>query len=322
MRFMALDTGLTLRMAVLGAWTILASGCGGSQPRATPIPTQPTEHTSSTVVALIENTPVYAADLTPTLFELAGREALRERVLDQALRAELERASTSVSTADIERERALFEERMTRPGEDRATNLVADEIYRSRSLGPERRRAMFWRNAALRKLATDEVPVTSADIDAAMELAYGPKVIARVIVTETERDAGTVLNLLGPRPSVSDFARLAEQRSIDPTASRGGQLMPMHLADANYPLAVREALGRMSPGSLSPIIPLANGSAIVMLEGRQAASTPPTGAAERLERELTVQNKRAAMDALARRLVGGARVDVLDRSLGWSWDRR
>jgi len=309
-------------MAVPGALLIVATGCGSSQPRATPVQARPPEHTSTAVVALIENTPVYAADLAPSLFELAGREALRERVLDQVLRTELERAGASVSPADLERERALFEERMSRPGDQRATNLVADEVYRSRSLGPERRRAMFWRNAALRKLATDVVPVTSADVDAAMELAYGPKVIARVIVTETERDAGTALNLLGARPSVSDFARLAEQRSIDPTAPRGGQLAPMHLADSNYPLAVREALGRMSPGSVSPIIPLANGSAIVMLEGREAASTPPTDAAERLERELTVQNKRAAMDALARRLVNGARVDVLDPSLGWSWDRR
>lgn len=313
---------LTVPVLVFLTLGVFLSGCGGSQPRTTPVKSPPTEHTSSPVVALIENTPVYASDLSPALFELAGREALRERVLDHTLRTELERVGASVSSTDLERERALFEERMTRSGDQRATNLVADEIYRSRSLGPERRRAMFWRNAALRKLATDEAPVTSGDIDAALELAYGPKAIARVIVTETERDAGAVLAALGAHPNVSDFARLAEQRSIDPTAARGGQLAPIHLADTNYPLAVREVLGRMSPGTVSPIIPLAGGSAIVMLEGREPATTPPVGAAEQLERELTVQNKRAAMDALARRLVTGARVDVLDRSLGWSWDRR
>jgi hypothetical protein len=87
-------------------------------------------------------------------------------------------------------------------------------------------------------------------------------------------------------------------------------------------MAVREALAHLEPGGVSPIIPLAEGAAVEVQEGREAARTPPADAAARLEAELGLQRQRAAMDALARRLVGESRVDVLDRSLGWSWDQR
>lgn len=318
---MALYSGSVVGSGILAALMMFGVGCSGSQPRAAGGPAAAGGgEKPPRIVALIENTPVGVEDLAPSLFEMAGREALRERVIDHALRAELERNGLTVSAADVERERALFEERMSRTGDERAGGLIGAEVYRTRALGPERRRTMFWRNAALRMLATETEPVTGEEIDAAMELAYGPKVIARLILAETERDAGEALRALGPTPSVSDFARVAEQRSIDPTGARGGRLPPVHLADANYPLAVRDALAGIAPGVVSPIIPLASGAAVVMVEGREAAQTPPPDAEARLERELGLQRERAAMEALARRLVSQTRVDVLDRSLGWSWE--
>jgi parvulin-like peptidyl-prolyl isomerase len=296
--------------------------CGTTEPRA-PASTVPTDDLSSAaVVALVENTPIHADDLTPSLFELAGREALREQVLDILLRQELARRGLSVSNDAVDRERSLFDERISSTGLKGDSGVMATEVYRARGLGPVRRQAMFWRNAALRLLTDDTVEVSDSDVDTAMELAYGPKVNARVIVTETERDAAEVLRLLGPSPSSSVFARLAERHSIDPTSSRGGLLQPIHLADSNYPVAVRELLGAASTGSLSSIIPLEDGAAILLKEGTSPASIPPAGARLRLKRELEVQLERGAMDAIARRLISEARVDVLDRSLGWSWDRQ
>ncbi len=313
---------LLLVRLVLGVPLLMSlGGCGTTAPRVATEPAGVQGVSSGTVVALVENTPIYADDLSPGLFEMAGREALREQVLDISLRSELSRRGLSVSNEAVDHERALFNERISTSGREGGPGVMAQEVYRARGLGPVRRRAMFWRNAALRLMVGDAAQASDADVDAAIELAYGPKIIARVIVTENERDASEVIRLLGPSPSTSVFARIAEQYSIDPTSSRGGLLQPIHLADTNYPVAVREALGEMAPGSLSGVIPIADGSAVFLKEGFVAASTPPSGARERLRRELELQLERSAMDALARRLVSQARVDVLDRSLGWSWDR-
>ncbi len=311
-----------VRLVLAASLLMGFGGCETTAPRisADPVPAQ--GGSSATVVALVDNTPIHADDLAPGLFEMAGREALREQVLDISLRSELARRGLSVSSEAVDHERALFNERISTSGREGGPGVMAQEVYRARGLGPVRRRAMFWRNAALRLMVGDAAQASEADIDAAMELAYGPKIIARVIVTENERDAAEVLRLLGPSPSPSVFARIAEQYSIDPTSSRGGLLQPIHLADTNYPVAVRESLGVMAPGSLSGVIPIADGSAVLLKEGSVAASTPPASARERLRRELELQLERSAMDALARRLVSQARVDVLDRSLGWSWDRR
>lgn len=312
---------VTLLLPIAACFGILTS-CGAPAPRVNVVPNQPPLTPSAATVALVEKTPITTEDLRPALFELAGREALREAALDLALRGELQRRGLSVTNEAIERERTLFDTRMTGTDDERASQMVADEVYRSRGLGPSRRRAMFWRNAALRMLVADSTAVENTEVETAMELAYGPKIIARLILTEHERDAGEVLKLLGPAPTTMSFARLAEQRSIDPTASRGGLLPPVHLADAQYPQAVRDALGSLTPGSVSSIIPLASGSVLLMVERREPRQTPPAGAWEQLRTELRVQRERAAMDVFARRLLAEARIDVLDRSLGWSWDGR
>jgi len=272
-------------------------------------------------VALIENTPIGSQDLESTLYELAGKQALREAVLDHALRRELEKQGLSISSGHLAHERTLFEQRMNTPGNQQSTRIIGDEVYRSRGLGPTRRQAMFWRNAALRLLASGPTSIEQSEVDSALEIAYGPKTIARLILTENERDAAEVLRVLGPAPTVSAFARIAEQRSIDPTASRGGLLPPVHAADARFPVAIRNVLGRLNPGSISTIIPLDIGSAVLMVESKQPASVPPEAAEERLRGELTIQRERAAMDELARQLIARTRVDVLNHSLGWSWER-
>ena len=313
---------MSVRTIVAASLSASLVACGTTTPRASVRSEPVRESSSARTVALVDNTPIHAEDLSATLFELAGRVALREQVLDILLKRELASSGRLVSSEMVARERTLFEQRLSSDDKPGRSRLLADEVFRSRGLGPVRRRAMFWRNAALRQLAGDTVEVREDDVDAAVELAYGPKVIARVIVTENERDAAEVLRLLGPSPSPSVFARIAEQYSIDPTSSRGGLLQPIHLADTNYPVAVREALGILASGSMSAVIPIEDGSAVFLKEGSVPASTPPEGARSRLRGELELQLERSAMDALARRLVSQARVDVLDRSLGWAWDDR
>lgn len=312
----------TLLPFALFASLFTLAACSGTptpSPRSTAQPAELTRE--SPIIALIDNTPVRVEDLAPSLYELAGREALREAALDAALTDRLAARNLTVTSAMIAREHDLFESRISEASSSDNAATLREQLYRSRNLGPVRREALFRRNAALRALVADQIAVSPAEIELAVELAYGPKKIARLILLQNERDAAEVRSTLGERPSASDVARFAERRSIDPTARRGGQLPPIHLADPNYPIAVRESLRTLNTGSLSAIIPLPEGAALIYLEADQSAIPQPADAEQRLATELRVQRERAEMDRLARSLVAESRVSVLDRSLGWSWDQ-
>ncbi|GAB4385380.1 MAG: hypothetical protein Kow0022_11050 [Phycisphaerales bacterium] len=313
-------------MRISLTWTLTLclgslSACTGSQVVTSPSP-KPSARTESPspIIALVNNQPVRPEDLANALYELAGREALREEVLDRMLEARLAQRQITITPEMIRREHELFTARLAEATAQSSAEPVREQLWRSRHLGPTRREQLFRRNAALRALVSGQVEVTQPEVDLAVRLAYGPKKLARLILLQNERDAAEVRSMLGDRPSSADVVRLAERRSIDPTSVRGGLLPPIHVDDPEYPIAVRNALRSLEPGGLSAIIPLPEGAALIYLEGDQEGTPPPPEAADRLRRELLIQRERSAMDRLARTLVAEAKVSVLDRSLGWAWD--
>lgn len=308
----------TAFISAVAAFIAILPACTSTQPAPPASPSAQQVTSQGPIIALIDNEPVRPEHLAPSLYELAGREALREEALDRALARRLADRNIIITVDMVRREHELFEARLTDASGQ--SGAIREEVWRSRRLGPTRREELFRRNAALRALIAGQVTVAPGEIDLSVELAYGPKKIARLILVQNERDAAEIRRLLGDRPSSSDFARFAERRSIDPTASRGGLLSPIHLNDPAYPIAVRDALNALQPGAVSAILPLPEGAALLYLESDQPATTPPDDARARLERELLVQRERAEMDRLARSLVAESRISVLDRSLGWSWD--
>lgn len=307
-----------MRTALISALTSLGACLPACTATQTARPASPPVTGEGPIIALIDNQPVRPEHLAPALYELAGREALREQALDRALARRLSQRGITVTAEMIRREHDLFAVRLAEASDN--SGSIREEVWRSRRLGPTRREELFRRNAALRALIAGQVTVSPAETDLAVELAYGSKKIARLILLQNERDAAEVRRTLGDRPPSSEFARFAERRSIDPTSARGGLLPPIHLSDPAYPIVVREALQSLQPGSVSAILPLPEGSALLFLEFDQPATAPPADARSRLEGELLVQRERAEMDRLARALVAESRISVLDRSLGWSWD--
>ncbi|KAA0212777.1 MAG: peptidylprolyl isomerase [Leptolyngbya sp. PLA3] len=308
----------TAYIPALGLLAACLSACTSTQSDRPAAPAARSIPNEGPIIALIDNEPVRPEHLAPSLYELAGREALREEALDRALARRLSDRGITVTVEMVRREHELFEDRLTEAAD--RSGALREEVWRTRHLGPTRREKLFARNAALRALVAGQVTIAPAEVSLAVELAYGPKKIARLILLQNERDAAETRRTLGDRPSSSDFSRLAERRSIDPSASRGGLLAPIHLNDPAYPIAVRNALRSLQTGAISAIIPLPEGAALLYLESDQPATTPPDDAPARLERELLVQRERAEMDRLARALVAESRISVLDRSLGWSWD--
>ncbi len=305
----------------LGVLVLVLGGCSQTTSSRGRAPAG-SEGAPARVIATVGHEAVTADDLMPALYEIAGREALREWVLDRALQRAIENRGLAITPDMLRAERTLLAER-TASGERLQSGAgLTEQVLRERHLGPVRRESMIRRNAGLRLLTRDEVRVEPEEVSLAAEIAYGPKYRARVILAGTEREAGEALTQLGARPTPADVARLAERYSIDPSARTGGVLPLISPVDPAYPVAVRSALGELLPGHVSSIIPLPAGAAVVYLESVEPRSIVPEDAIKRLEAELRVQRERVAMERLARQLVESTRVDVLDRSLGWAWDGR
>jgi parvulin-like peptidyl-prolyl isomerase len=126
----------------------------------------------------------------------------------------------------------------------------------------------------------------------------------------------------GPVGAVA-FAMAAMEQSRDATRSRGGQIEPFSTADPAYPESVRQALDRMNPGDLSPVIAIEAGFALLLLEQRsEPESVQLEDIRPHLTRELRLRQERILMQDLALELVDTTQVTPVDRALGWSWQRR
>lgn len=276
-------------------------------------------------VALVAGEPVYGGDLGVWMSELAGGVVLEEMAVSRQVRRELETRGMTLTQEDIQSERRNMAVATDHQLTDAELAAAMKRVQQVRGLGPARFKATLERNAGLRRLVRDEVRVGEDDVKTEMALKYGPRTRVRIIVTPAESDAITARARIEATPVGERSRRFAEEAalvSFDPSAARGGEIEPLSAADANYALAVRQALVGMSPGDLSPIIALENGYAILLCEGSVEPSTPPKDAEELARARVRLQAERLAMERLARRLLQSASVTVFDRSLDWSWNAR
>lgn len=275
-------------------------------------------------VALIAGEPIGWDELTPALAEAAGGIVLEEAALERLLLRELKTRSVSVSSADVEREQQMLLESLGRgialPGEQ--TSEIIERIRRTRGLGGVRFAGLMRRNAMLRRLVRDQVQVTPADIQTAHTIRYGQRYRARIIVVRSEPEAAEILARLrgkdGKAPE--QFAAVAAQRSIDPSASRGGEIGIVSAADPGYPIAVRDAVVALSPGAFSTPISLEQGYAVLSVdEVIPSTSTSIDSVSTELEREVRIVREKTEMNKLAERLLRSVTVTPLDGSLNWGW---
>jgi hypothetical protein len=97
--------------------------------------------------------------------------------------------------------------------------------------------------------------------------AQAPAEHVRMIVVPTEREALQVLKRL---QAGEDFAAVAKEKSIDPSAAKGGDMGPIDPASLNS--SVRAALNRLKPGQVSDLVKVPTGYAILQLAKETAAA--------------------------------------------------
>lgn len=267
--------------------------------------------------------------LRAALSEAAGGSVVEEVVLDVLLEAEMSRRGLSLTREALDEEgRRLVE--ILQGVEGEARDDLLERVRRARGLGPERLNALVVRSARLRMLVGDAFSVSDEEVELGLELRYGPAYRCRLITTPDDREAARIRAALVERAGGEEgrvdpvaFSLEAVKSSTHPTGATGGLLARLSPRDPAYPAAVRQAVARLTPGRVSPVIPIEGGAAVVMLEEALPAGGPPDEKARaRVEREIREGKQRAAMEALAERLLAEARVTVFDESLRWAWEGR
>lgn len=277
-----------------------------------------------TPAAIVNGQYILWEDLRPALTEAAGGLVLQEQVLDLMLAAEARRRGIVIGPAEVSREReflmaAIVRESRATPGD--AERLLAS-VQRTRGLGEARFARLLERNAHLRALVADEVEVLQAEVDREYLIRHGPRFRVRVIMTATQREAAEIRSALahGDGGLTIRFAEAAARASIDPSAERGGIVDPISPSDPSYPASIRQAVETLQPGTMSDVLAVDRGFAILLLEERIAGDgVELPDVQDALREELQRRAERLAMDDLARRLLREADVSVTDRALDWSW---
>jgi foldase protein PrsA len=278
--------------------------------------TDPAARSPENAVALLGDEAVTESQLRQAWVEAAGGQVLAEWVLDRAVSRRLASQGVTLTPADLQRERDLFQRSLSTDAREAAE--LAASVRERRGLGPVRYETLIRRNAGLRRLVEPRVAPTPAQLAQGYELRHGPSFEARLIVTPTLREAQAALEELGKGAA---FVDVVLRHSTDVSRRQGGLLPPVSPADESFPSAVRRALSNLSAGAVSDPVAIEGGFAILKLErvipgdGRSIEAVR-----EELEREVRLQNERIEMQRLARELLRAADVVVLDRGLKAGWE--
>lgn len=276
-------------------------------------------------IATVAGEAVYSDDLYAWMSELAGGTVLEEFVVSRQVEKELASRGVKLEAGDIDAERRYMAVATDHKLSDAELAVAMRRVQQTRGLGPSRFKALIERNAGLRRLVRDEVQIGDADVRSEIELKYGARTRVRIIVTPNESDVIAARARLDAAAAAERSRRFAEEAaliSFDPSASRGGEIEPLSAADPNYALSVRQAMTKLTPGELSPILRLENGYALLLCEGSVAAVTPPADAEELARERVRLREERIAMERLARKFLQSGQVTVFDRTLDWSWNAR
>lgn len=305
------------------------SGCSGPSAGESLIRSQSSaERTSQPArpAILIANSALSRDALWPLLAELAGKEAIREAVLDHAVSTELIRNGLSITEEDVEAERSRLRTRLAPDAEEETANEIMGRVLDRRGIGPARLGALLKRNAGMRRLIADEAEPSAEMLELAHRIRYGRQLETRMIVVQTSAAAQLAVTEIRNRSDELGlklaFAEVASERSVDRSASLGGDLGPISPDDPGLPVSVRGVLAVLDPMTLSDIIALDSGFAVLLIEQEiPAQETTLEEVYDEISVEVRERQERLLMDRLADQLLREYAPSVLDASLRWSWER-
>jgi hypothetical protein len=234
---------------------IIATGCSSQRSRVSTTVVV----NESPIIAMVGTRKIRREDLWSSLIELGGKTAFEEFVLTIALELTLQVQGIDITQQDIDNERVLFSTSLPTEQED-----AVDEILELKGFGAHRKSALFFRNAALRKLISPDVHITTSAKKRMFSIIYGVSYPARIIVVSSLNQATGIRTTLADGAS---FQTTAIEYSIDPSGVRGGTVNPINVADPIWPAAIRDVIHKLSLNEISQPILVDDKWVIIQLTG-------------------------------------------------------
>ncbi len=249
------------------------------------------------------------------MIESAGGQVLLEYTLDRGIEARLARDNITITDIELQAEQSLLMQ--TLAGDPDQAQRTLNQLRTQRGLGDTRFRQLLWRNAAMRRLVSDQVTITEAALQQAFAQRYGPRYETRLIVTDTLAHAGDITRQARAGES---FIDLAIAHSSDPSRAQGGLLPPINLQDPSYPAAVRQVISQLTVGTVSDPVALDRGFAVLKLERKiDGADLKLADVKGELESIVSRQMQQMLMQRLAREIILQSDLVIMDPALSKSF---
>ncbi len=269
------------------------------------------------VMATVNDEPIYMEDLHEILVTNYGMTMAQQLIANEVVEQEARRLGVTVNDDDIRAEDDYFIQRITGQSDvapSHRRELLARMLAQQGMSHADYQRVLR-REALLRKIVAPQVQPTDAEVHDEYDRQFGRQVQVRHIQVESLARAEQILEMA--RDGV-DFARLAQQYSLSPSAQQGGLMPPIGLMSKEWPPAIRDvAISLRQVGELSGIIRTGTAFHVLRLE----RDIPPQDIEfDQVADALLMSLRRRIIDenakpALLRHLLAQANVVFVDRLL-------
>jgi len=292
----------TLIIAFALVWR---SWSGGPAADATPPKAEPVTATPAAPkpLALVNGAEITSDQLAAECLARHGASVLETLVNRKLIEQDCRKAGVTVTAADVTMEIEAMAKRFNVP-----TDKWLDLIEKERGIKPQQYADdIVWPMLALRILARDAGEPTAEEIRTAYETRFGPAIKARIIASRTRDEAEKLRAQALAAPD--EFAALARQHSVDVgSASANGWVQPIRLHSGDP--AFDRAAFALEPGTISPVVQVADQFIVIKCEGRlPAADVTLADATPGLAAELRERKSRQASTDVFRAIQDSSRIE-------------
>jgi len=292
----------TLIIAFALVWR---SWSGGPAADATPPKAEPVTATPAAPkpLALVNGAEITSDQLAAECLARHGASVLETLVNRTLIEQACRKAGVTVTAADVTMEIEAMAKRFNVP-----TDKWLDLIEKERGIKPQQYADdIVWPMLALRILARDAGEPTAEEIRTAYETRFGPAIKARIIASRTRDEAEKLRAQAIAAPD--EFAALARQHSVDVgSASANGWVQPIRLHSGDP--AFDRAAFALEPGTISPVVQVADQFIVIKCEGRlPAADVTLADATPGLAAELRERKSRQASTDVFRAIQDSSRIE-------------
>ncbi|MAT14235.1 MAG: peptidylprolyl isomerase [Planctomyces sp.] len=206
---------------------------------------------ASPKMARVGNAFITKDELKQECLERYGKDVLETLINRKVIETACEQKGVQVTEAEVNEEIVTIAKRFQLEPDSWLQMLQAE-----RGLTPlQYKRDVIWPMIALRKLAGDSIQLTEADIQEAFVRDYGPRVKARLIMCNKQREASQIWSKVKETPS--EFGRYAREYSVEPNSKAlDGQIPPISKYSGNE--EIWKAAFNLKEGEVSGIIQLSD----------------------------------------------------------------